>query len=386
LLTAIRERGHLAYTIDDRPPPRGVTCDAFDVAPLGADADPRELERSAARLLRGLRPMSIMAGETRGIVAASLLRGLLGVPGLHGRIARMLADRYLLKRALRSAGIACPEFTAIGRVSDGAGFLAKTTYPVTLRSRLAADPRTLFAEKRKDVMPLCERLLRSGAPGVLAEATVPGKRVLVEMALAKGQPIFEGLVDIEPEGGQSAPSSAPVAQAAATLGLARRTVGVLGLLRGWAGIELVLTVHGAVVSGVRGTPPDASTGALLSRAWHVRPWELALEVELGKQPQVNRESRRVAVLRPIELGHGVLRRVSGLDAARGVKDVAEVTLHVAQGDRIGGENRQVRVGRIVAAADNHVAAREALKRATGLLELELEPFSLEEPTSEFLTP
>jgi hypothetical protein len=289
LQAAAQRQNHLVFLLDDEGPVQpydAAYCTRFH------GGDPRELERAAAVLLRGLRPGTVMAGQVRGIVPGALLRARMGVPGLSGRTARLLDDRHLLLRTLRAAGIPVPESALLTGPASARLFLEKTSYPVALRLPRLGEDRMVLAQSRSEVRHLADRWLENES-AVMVETHSTGKRVRLEAALANGQPVFEALLDVEGEGELVGPSAVPVAQAAALVGLARRALGLVGVIRGWAAVDLWLTPAGGLVTGVRGTPPDAGTVTLLQQAYSISAWNVALDVEMGRTPTVQRDARKI---------------------------------------------------------------------------------------------
>jgi biotin carboxylase len=211
----------------------------------------------------------------------------------------------------------------------------------------ADDPEQLTAAvariRRMLAEPELARLRRAGDPELIVERFIPGREVALEALLRGGEflplavfdkpdplngPFFEESVYVTPSRLSRKKQQAIVKWAA-------RAAQVLGLREGPIHAELRINDEGPWILELAAR----SIGGLCSRTLRfglgITLEELILRHALGLElPSVEREGRAAGVLMlPIPAG-GVLHEVHGLEEARAVPNVEDVTLTVRPGDRL----------------------------------------------------
>jgi len=323
-------------------------------------ADPaaaaREMQRYAAR-----RPIdAVVPVDDATTVVASAVGEALGLRVNPLAAAQATRDKRVMRERLARAGVPSPSFTVVRVDEDGAAVAARVAYPCVLKPRVlsasrgvirADDPASFVAAfarlgailREPDVAALGE-----GTDTILVEGFVPGREVALEGLLEDGVlrtlalfdkpdpldgPFFEETIYVTP-------SRLPAATQAAVADVAARAARALGLTDGAVHCELrlragtagalepvVLEIAARSIGGLCGRTLRFGTGLSLE--------ELILRRALGRPvDSLERERTAAAVMMiPIPRG-GVLEEVRGLDVARAVPLIEDVTISLHKGQEV----------------------------------------------------
>jgi len=316
----------------------------------------REMQRYAAR-----RPIdAVVPVDDATTVVASAVGEALGLRVNPLAAAQATRDKRVMRDRLARAGVPSPSFTVVRVDEDGAAAAARVAYPCVLKPRVlsasrgvirADDPASFVAAfarigailREPDVAALGE-----GTDTILVEGFVPGREVALEGLLEDGVlrtlalfdkpdpldgPFFEETLYVTP-------SRLPAATQAVVADVAARAARALGLTDGAVHCELrlragtagalepvVLEIAARSIGGLCGRTLRFGTGLSLE--------ELILRRALGRPvDSLEREQAAAAVMMiPIPRG-GVLEEVRGLDAARAVPLIEDVTISLHKGQEV----------------------------------------------------
>ena len=316
----------------------------------------REMQRYAAR-----RPIdAVVPVDDATTVVASAVGEALGLRVNPLAAAQATRDKRVMRDRLARAGVPSPSFTVVRVDEDGAAAAARVAYPCVLKPRVlsasrgvirADDPASFVAAfarigailREPDVAALGE-----GTDTILVEGFVPGREVALEGLLEDGVlrtlalfdkpdpldgPFFEETLYVTP-------SRLPAATQAVVADVAARAARALGLTDGAVHCELrlragtagalepvVLEIAARSIGGLCGRTLRFGTGLSLE--------ELILRRALGRPvDSLEREQAAAAVMMiPIPRG-GVLEEVRGLDAARAVPLIEDVTISLHKGQEL----------------------------------------------------
>jgi biotin carboxylase len=304
-------------------------------------------------------------------------------------------DKQVMRETLARGGVRQPAFAVFSINDDPAAIAAQARYPCVLkplvlsasRGVIRADTAAQFtAAWSRLVAILAEpevRALGDGASKILVEDFVPGVEVSLEGMLTEGNlttlaifdkpdpldgPFFEETIYVTP-------SRLPAERQQAVAACAAQAARALGLSDGPVHVEL--RIHDA-------EPGDAgpwlielaarSIGGLCSRTLSFGTGmsleEIILRHALGWPiASLERERPAAAVMMiPIPRG-GILEEVRGLEEARAVAGIEDVTISIATGHAVVPLPEGSRyLGFIFSRAATPALAEAALRRAHALLE------------------
>jgi len=316
----------------------------------------REVREYAAR-----RPLdAVVPVDDATTVVASAVGEALGLRVNPLAAAQATRDKRVMRELLARARVPSPTFTTVRIDEDPAAAARRMAYPCVLKPRVLSASRGViraddeaafvaaFARIRAILREPEVAALGEGTDSIVVEGFVPGVEVALEGLLEDGAlrtlalfdkpdpldgPFFEETIYVTP-------SRLPVATQAAVADVAARAARALGLSDGAVHCELrlraaaggalepvVLEIAARSIGGLCGRTLRFGTGMSLE--------ELILRRALGR-PVDSLERERAAagvMMIPIPRG-GILEEVRGLDEARAVPHVEDVTISLHKGQEV----------------------------------------------------
>jgi biotin carboxylase len=315
----------------------------------------REMRAYAAR-----RPIdAVVPVDDATTVVASAVGQALGLRVNPLAAAQATRNKAVMHRLLARAGVPSPPFTTVGVEEDPRAVARRMAYPCVLKPLvLSASRGVIRADDEAGFVAAFERIrailrapdvaeMGEGTDTILVEGFIPGGEVALEGLLEAGAlrtlalfdkpdpldgPFFEETIYVTPSRLPEATQAAVAdvtARAARALGLTDGAVHCeLRLRRTEAGLEpVVLEIAARSIGGLCGRTLRFGTGMSLE--------ELILRRALGRPvASLERERAAAAVMMiPIPRG-GVLEEVRGLDEARAVRHVEDVTISLHKGQEV----------------------------------------------------
>jgi len=351
---------------------------------------------AAAREIRGYaarRPLdAVVPVDDATTVVASAIGEALGLRVNPLAAAQATRNKLVMRERLAHAGVPSPPFVAVAVAEDPRAAAARVTYPCVLKPLvLSASRGVIRADDAAQFVAAFERIqgilraadvaeLGEGTDTILVEGFVPGVEVALEGLLEGGVlrtlalfdkpdpldgPFFEETIYVTP----SRLPAAVQARVAETTAAAARALGLsdgavhaeLRLRPGADGpAPVVLEIAARSIGGLCGRTLRFGTGMSLE--------ELILRRALGRAvPSFERERAAAAVMMIPIPGGGVLEEVRGLDEARAVPQIEDVTISIPKGQQIvplpeGSRYLGFIFSRAAAPAEAEAALREAHRR------------------------
>ena len=318
--------------------------------------DPQAAARRTAEFAARFPLDAVLGVDDDSTVAAAAIARALGLP--HNPTEAVIAARHkaTMRERLARAAVPQPGFRLCRLEEDPRAVALAVSFPCVLKPTFLAasrgvmranDPEEFHRAWRRLETILADPELVSRGGGwsreVLVEEYVPGVEVALEGLLRNGQlsllalfdkpdpmegPFFEETIYVTP-------SRLPEETQRAIVRAAERSSLAIGLRRGPIHAELRVTPSGPCLLEVAGR----SIGGLCSRTLRFGTGmsleELLLKDALGIDvTREKREGRAAGVLMlPIPRG-GVLQEVEGLEQARAVPGIEEVTISAHVGQRL----------------------------------------------------
>lgn len=318
---------------------------------------------AAVREIRGFaarRPLdAVVPVDDATTVVASAIGEALGLRVNPLAAAQATRNKRVMRERLARAGVPAPVYTTVAVSEDPRAAAARMSYPCVLKPLVLSASRgviraddaagfvTAFARIRAILATPEVAEMGEGTDTILVEEFVRGAEVALEGLLEAGAlrtlalfdkpdpldgPFFEETIYVTP-------SRLPEATQAAVADVAARAARALGLTDGAVHCELrlrpgaagpepiVLEIAARSIGGLCGRTLRFGTGMSLE--------ELILRRALGLAvPSFERERAAAAVMMiPIPRG-GVLEEVRGLDEARAVAHIEDVTISIPKGQEV----------------------------------------------------
>jgi biotin carboxylase len=302
-------------------------------------------------------------------------------------------NKQVMREALGRGGVRQPGFEVFSITEDPASVAARARYPCVLkplvlsasRGVIRADTAAQFLAAWSRIAAILAepevRRLGGGASKILVEDFVPGVEVSLEGMLTESSlttlaifdkpdpldgPFFEETIYVTP-------SRLPEATQQAVTGCAAQAALALGLSDGPVHVELRINDAGPWLIELAARSIGGLCSRTLSFGTGMSLEEIILRHALG-WPIASLERERPAagvMMIPIPRG-GILDEVRGLEAARAVAGIEDVTISIPKGHSIVPLPEGSRyLGFIFSRAATPAEAEAALRRAHALLEFKI---------------
>jgi biotin carboxylase len=357
-------------------------------------SDPEACARRAGEFARQVRLDAVVGVDEQTATAAAAIAAGLGLPHNAVSAVRAAGNKARMRKLLSAAGAPAPSYRLFRAGEDPAAAAAEVAYPCVLkptflagsRGVIRADDPVSFREAWRRIgrilaEPDVRRRGGEAADEILVEEFVPGAEMALEGLLVKGRlhtlalfdkpdpldgPFFEETLYVTP-------SRRSAGDRQAVLEAAVRGVRALGLTEGPVHVEArveagrarLIEIAARSIGGLCARTLRFGTGLSLE--------ELILRHALGMRVDAAERQPGASGVMMIPIPRaGVLEEVGGLDAARAVPFVEEVTITAHLGQQLVPLPEGSRyLGFVFARAAEPDAAEEALRAAHRRLEFRI---------------
>lgn len=332
--------------------------------------------RQYEHMLRGVMTVGTDASLTVAAVA-----GALGLPGIHYDAAENATHKVKMRRTLKAAGVAVPEFAAAWTIDEARAMADRIGFPLVMKP---VDNMGARGVMRVDNMTGVEPAFRhakscSTSGEVILEKFVEGPELSIDALVWDGRILCTGTADriiARPphfiELGHTLPSSLPAADQAAAVAELQKAVTALGITFGAAKGDVKVSPQGPVIG---------ECAARLSGGWmssHTFPlssgWSMirgAIEIAIGRKPEVPPFLSKVAMERAVIATPGRIIRIEGVANARRIPGVVDVIVKGRVGDSVSAPTSNMdKQAHVIAAADTAEECEAVIRRALEAIRIE----------------
>ena len=298
------------------------------------------------------------------------------LPAISYDTAIRSTDKGEMIRAFEAHGVEHPWYHVICYADELVKVLPSLTYPCVMKPTDNAGSRgVVLCRSVEDVVREYSYSRRESRGGrVIVEEYLRGAEFSVEMMVVEGEPHVLQITDKMTTGaphfvetGHTQPTSQPKDAADAICDLACRAVRAVGINMGPAHVEMILTADGPkmVELGAR-MGGDCITTHLVPLSTGIDMIRAMIDVACGKRPDIEPKFERGAAIRYFDTPKGTIRAIDGVDEARAIKGVREITFTHGVGETLGEVESSIdRLGFVIAdgdsAADAVAACEEAMR-------------------------
>ncbi|MFC7337381.1 ATP-grasp domain-containing protein [Haloferula chungangensis] len=313
-------------------------------------------------------PIAVAAVATGSVMAAAAIRNRFGIPGLAIETAKRCHDKLVMKKAIAAAGICCAPWVETNETTTAEELIEKLGLPVVMKMPISSGGRGVWVCSTE--AELREHL----RAGWLAEGFVEGVEMSVETFRANGSTVFRNHTRyLKPCWANVVPAALPDEVAAKVDELAERVHAALEIDTGISHMEIFLGKDGPVFGEIAARPPGGYLMELMARAYDFDPWEALLRLAAGESYSFPNRAKRFAGCWIIHPGTGTVRKIEGLEEARALTGVADITCKLQPGEKIShrvgsGQSK----GRIVVVAEDGDACAEFLMDALGTIRITMD--------------
>jgi biotin carboxylase len=382
---------------------RTVAADANPEAPCRSLADRFELvdlkDRDGMLALAGrvLEEGGLDAVFTAGTdfsTTVSYVCERLGLPGVPLAASERATDKLLMRRALRAAGVPCPEFVGYEGTGDPADAAGGLRRPLVVKP---ADSMGSRAVRRVDsdgeLREACRAAVAvSRSRRAVIEEYMDGPELSLDAVVWRGEATVCGVADriirFPPffvEMGHTMWTTLPASERRGVEDVFRDGIRALGIGNGAAKGDIKLTARGPMVGEIAARLSGGyMSGWTFPLASGVEVTEAALRVAAGLAPGDLVPSRQwTSAERAFISIPGVVRAVECVEEARAIAGVREAFVLTGAGRRVVFPASNVeKAGNVIAAHESRGTAVEAAEAAAARILVRLEPG--DEATEDFL--
>lgn len=371
-----KEAGFYTIVADYNPKAIGIEYadDFYEVSTIDVEG--------ITALAEKIRPDGIMTLATdlpmRALATATTK---LGLPGISYDTAVKATDKGEMIKAFETAGVEHPWYFILKSKENLMEALPMITYPCVIKPTDNAGNRGVsFANDEAELLSLYDYSHENSHSGdVIIEEYMEGQEVSVEIIVYHGVVHILAVTDKLTQGkpyfveiGHSEQSQLGEENVARIKDLATRAVKAIGIDNSPAHVEIMLTKDcpkmvelGARMGG------GCITTHLVPLSTGIDMIKSVMDLAMGKEPDVTPKFDKGSALRHIVGLDGEIVSIDGLDKARAVPGVTEVTMLKGIGDRVGYfKNGSDRIGYVIAQGKDAADAVRICEKTIKLIKIE----------------
>lgn len=383
VIQAARELGITSIVIDRDPnAPGREWADKFFAVDTNDVDNAMDLARS--EMVDG----AVTIGTDRPVLTVASLNDTLGFSGITRAMASLATHKGLMRDAFRNAGVRIPRYRRIAPEADFKDKIKKALLHVGLPAILK--PTQLSGSRGVFKISTMEQLEQAiahtyGVCGIDAEVIVEefidGREVSVETVSFAGHHYVLAITDKRTsdgpycvEVGHSQPSRFSPELQQKISECSRAALCALGLMNTAGHVEMMVTPSGELylIEIAARLGGDFISTELVKLSCGVNLAEVAIQLALGINPQIEQKWKRAALIRYILPKQGTLIAMRGFDEAKQIPGVRRVEFNLSSGQTIppllSSSNR---VGYVIAEGENIDEANEAALNAVRQIEFEI---------------
>lgn len=307
----------------------------------------------------------------------------LSLPAISMETAIKTTDKGEMIKAFEEYGVAHPWFYVIENKKALENVKNALSYPCILKPCDNSGSRGVVLCKGEDTLDADYNYAKNCSRGgsVIIEEYLEGSEVSVEIIVLGGEPHVIQVTDKITTGaphfvemGHSQPSRLPKKAVLEIKKLASDAVKAVGIQNGPAHVEIMLTKNGPkmIELGAR-LGGDCITTHLTPLSTGVDMVQAVIEIACGIKPDIEPKFSRASAISFISSGkNGIIKEIRGVENARCIQGVTEVSLTKKAGDTVGDiKSSGDRIGFVIAEADTPEKASEISKKALNYIDISI---------------
>lgn len=342
-------------------------------------------EEAVLKSAREFKPHGIVTlGTDRPMRSVAYASAALGLPAISREAAIRSTDKHEMSKAFQQNGVDHPEFLYFeagkGNIEE---VVNRIPLPIIVKPLDSSGSRGVVLvrepEKLAEAMEYSASFSDKG--DVLIQEFMEGPEVSVEIIILRGEPIVLAITDKTTTGFphfvetmHTEPSGLPEGEQSAIRRLAVKACQALGLDRGTAHVEIIVTKAGPKIVEVGPRMGgDYITTHLVPLSTGINMTRLMIQDALGEEPELPKRHPAGACIRYLEQHPGVFKGVENLDEVRREPNVVEAGIFIKEGHEMKELLSSVdRLGYIITQGDTAEMAYQANLRAQRKLRINIE--------------
>ena len=351
-------------------------------------SDARALTAAAYLVSQRVKPSGVLCYQEQYVQPTARVVERLALPGFSSEAIRNCRDKRRTRDALTAAGVAQPSSVAVSTLDEAREVAARIGYPVVLKPRgLAGSMGVVLVASEDELDEGYETAYTPWYPGVptyedgvLVETYLDGPEISIDGAVVDGRyvPMFVARKQLSEhpyfqETGHVVDAADELQRSPELIEMLRRAHVALGLRRGMTHSEVRLTSDGPRIVEINARLGGDLIPYVGMLATGIDPARVAVDVVLGREPQVQMTRTTAAEIRffyPTE--DSIVR---GVELPRGLPGLhlAEATAREGSVLRLPPRGYLARYAQLICVASHAAAARAAADAASAAVELRYDP-------------
>lgn len=371
-----KEAGYHTIVVDYNPKAIGIAYadEFYQVSTID--------ESGIASLAERVKPDGIMTLATDlPMRSLSVATTKLGLPGINYDTAIKATDKGEMIKAFEVAGVEHPWFYILKKEADLHRVLPSLSYPCVIKPTDNAGNRGVsFAKDETELLSLYNYSHENSHSGdVIIEEYMEGHEVSVEIIVYHGIVHILAVTDKLTQGkpyfveiGHSEQSQLGEENVVKIKDLATRAVKAIGIDNSPAHVEIMLTKDGPkmVELGAR-MGGGCITTHLVPLSTGIDMIKGVMDMAMGNEPEITPKFNKGSALRHIAGLEGEIVSFKGVEDARAIPGVIEVTMLKGIGDTVGYfKNGSDRIGYVIAQGKDAAEAIIICEKAIKLIQIE----------------
>lgn len=289
----------------------------------------------------------------------------LGLPGISMDTAIKATDKGEMIKAFKANNVPSPWYYIVSDKSEINSL--QITYPCIIKPTDNAGSRGVCLVKNREELEDAFLYSQNESRGgnVIIEEYLVGHEVSVEVMVVDGEPHILAVTDKLTTGaphfvemGHCQQSQLPNDVIAQIKDVAKQAVKAVGINCGPAHVEMMATPNGPkmIELGAR-MGGDCITTHLVPLSTGIDMIKATIDVCLGQKPDITAKFDKGSAIRFFDVPSGIIKSIEGVESARQVEGVKEITFTKNIGDEVGEIHSSLdRVGYVIAQASSAIDA------------------------------
>lgn len=373
-----KELGYYVATVDFNPSAIGIPYadEFFEVSTIDVEAVARTAKEFGADGIMTLATDMPMRSVARAAEMCNIC-------GISMETAIKATDKGEMIKAFEEKGVEHPWYYIISDKTQFETIKSKVNYPCIIKPTDNAGSRgVVLVHNNKELEEAYEYSLDESRSGnVIIEEYMVGKEVSVELMVIEGEPYILQVTDKITTGaphfvemGHTQPSRLKKSDVDKIKDLACRAVNAIGIDNGPAHVEIMLTMDGPkmVELGAR-MGGDCITTHLVPLSTGIDMVGATIKLACGEFIDIKSTIEKGSAIRFFYTPKGIIKKIEGVDEAKRIPGVVEVSFSKNVGDSVQGINSSVdRVGFVIAQGSSADEAEDICEEVLNTIIIEVE--------------
>jgi len=361
-----KEKGIFTYVLDMNPRAVGVAyADHFEnISTIDTE--------KVVDFANTVRPDGIMtAASDRPMKTVAAVCDALGLPGITKEVAERATNKVAMRLALKKAGVPIPKFSIISNIDEYRVAVTEFQGRYIVKPADNSGSRGIFlVEKPEDSDIAYNYSMSNSSNGfILVEEFVEGPEISVETITYNGVTSIIAVTDKITTGppyfvelGHTQPSMLPLQVQENIRSVAIQAVEALGINNSPSHVELKITEKGPKIIelGAR-MGGDCITSHLVPLSTGVDMVGAAIDLALGRIPDIHRHFERASAIRYFQQTPGILEKINIPSSLP--KEVITIHFSKKEGETVSViHNSAERIGYVIVQENSRVLAIDLCKR------------------------